>query len=135
MPDREALLFANEAFYRAFADRDYPAMEELWSKTAPLACVHPGWGALDDRDEVLASWAAIIGNPDSPDINCLDATAYLYGDTGLVICYEEIEDQYLVASNLFVREGSIWKMVHHQAGPTTVVPTSEEEEPGPSRVN
>ena len=53
MPDREALLFANEAFYLAFADRDMEAMETTWSATTPVACIHPGWGVLTGRDEVL----------------------------------------------------------------------------------
>ena len=31
MSDTDAVLFANEAFYQAFADRDEPAMETVWS--------------------------------------------------------------------------------------------------------
>jgi hypothetical protein len=41
MSDTDAVLFANEAFYRAFADRDEEAMEDLWSATAQVACLHP----------------------------------------------------------------------------------------------
>ncbi len=137
MADREALLFANEAFYRAFADRDMAAMEEVWSETAPVACIHPGWGPLSGRDDVLESWAAIIGNPDSPDIGVLAPAAHLYGDVGFVVCYEEIAGQYLIATNVFVRDGSVWRMVHHQAGPTAAVPDPEEEgeESAPDRLN
>ncbi len=135
MSEREALLFANEAFYRAFADRDAAAMEELWSRSAPVACIHPGWEALDGREEVMRSWAAIIANPDSPDLSFHDPHPYLHGDTGLVICYEKIEGQYLVATNAFVREGSLWKMVHHQSGPTAGIPDPEEDETGPEAIN
>jgi hypothetical protein len=126
MPDREALLFANDAFYLAFAARDMAAMEEVWSKVAPVACIHPGWGALTGRDEVLESWAAIIANPDSPDIVVHAPLPHLYGDVGFVVCYEEIGGQYLIATNVFVRDGSIWRMVHHQAGPTAAVPEPDE---------
>ncbi len=130
MPDRQALLFANEAFYRAFADRDVDAMDEVWSRTASVTCIHPGWGVIDERDDVLESWAAIIANPESLEIECRNATAYAHGDTGYVICYEEIDGQFLVATNVFVREGRIWKLIHHQAGPTAAVPLPEEgEEP------
>ena len=31
------VLFANEAFYRAFADRDMDAMEDLWAASAPAS--------------------------------------------------------------------------------------------------
>ena len=30
--ERDAVLFSNEAFYRAFADRDFAAMDALWSR-------------------------------------------------------------------------------------------------------
>ena len=43
MADDEAVLFANEAFYRAFADRDVEAMDEVWAQGVPVACIHPGW--------------------------------------------------------------------------------------------
>ena len=46
MSDREQVLAANAAFYRAFAERDSAAMENLWSRTDALLCVHPGWQAL-----------------------------------------------------------------------------------------
>jgi hypothetical protein len=40
--DREQVLFANEAFYRAFADRDIDAMDALWARGEPVLCIHPG---------------------------------------------------------------------------------------------
>lgn len=136
MADREALLFANEAFYRAFADRDMLAMEDVWSSTASVACIHPGWGPLTGREQVLESWAAIIANPDSPDIKVHASIPHLYGDVGFVICFEEIAGQYLIATNVFVRDGRLWRMVHHQAGPTAAVPQPEEgEDTTPGRIN
>lgn len=130
MSDHQALLFANEAFYRAFSDREFEAMQDLWSTTASVVCIHPGWGAIEGYEEVLETWLAIMSNPESPSIDCHAATAYVYGDTGFVICYEEIDGQFLIATNVFVREGRIWKMVHHQAGPTSDgPPMAEDEEP------
>ena len=52
----------------------------------------------------------------------IEPAAYVHGDTGIVICFEQIEDQFLIATNIFVRDGRIWKMVHHQSGPTADVP-------------
>ena len=132
MPDREALLFANEAFYLAFADRDMSAMDAMWAARDSVACIHPGWGVIDGREEVLNSWSAIVANPDSPTIVCHDARAYVYGNVGFVVCYEEIDGQYLIATNVFVREGPVWKVVHHHAGPTSGMPSPEaEDEPDP----
>jgi hypothetical protein len=39
----------------------------------------------------------------------------------------------LVATNVFVREGGAWKMVHHQAGP--LPPAREESEPPGGALN
>lgn len=129
MSDTDAVLFANEAFYRAFADRDAAAMDDLWLETEAVTCVHPGWGPLFGREAVMESWNAIIRNPDSPAILCHDARATIHGETAYVICFEEIAGNYLVATNVFVRDGRLWKLVHHQAGPTAVRPDPETSEP------
>ena len=128
MSERDAVLFANEAFYRAFADRDLRGMDGLWSREAPVACIHPGWGALVVRKDVMDSWQRILTNENSPKVACRDAEAFIYGELAFVICYEQIQDNYLVATNVFRREGRQWKIVHHQAGPTAYVPSDEEEE-------
>ncbi len=118
MSDQEAVLAANEAFYRAFAERDLPAMVALWSRRAPVACIHPGWNPLTDREAVMDSWAGILGGESSPDIRCLGPVAFVNGDTAFVICTEVLDDGFLVATNIFVREAGGWTMVHHQAGQT-----------------
>jgi len=119
LSDTEALLFANEAFYRAFADRDVKAMAEVWSRAYPVSCLHPGWGPLSDRTEVMASWAAILSAPEAPEISCIGPRARIHRDVGIVVCFERLRQGLLVATNMFVREGSLWKMVHHQGGPTS----------------
>ncbi|MDX1423604.1 MAG: nuclear transport factor 2 family protein, partial [Kiloniellales bacterium] len=52
MSQAAAVLFVNEAFYAAFRDRDFATLEALWARRAPVACIHPGWQALDDREEI-----------------------------------------------------------------------------------
>ena len=133
MSEREAVLFANEAFYHAFADRDSAAMDEVWARDTPVVCIHPGWPPLEGRDEVMESWRAILANPDSPATRPRGARAYLRGETAFVVCYEEIEGQYLIATNIFTREGGLWRLVHHQAGPTSGEPSAEDEDDGAPR--
>ena len=116
MTDSDAVLAANLEFYRAFATRDLEAMEALWAKAAPVACIHPGWPALADRQAVMESWRGILSNPEAPRIVCYDERVFLYGDTALVICEEELGGGTLIASNLFVREEGAWRIAHHQAG-------------------
>jgi ketosteroid isomerase-like protein len=116
MTDQDAVLAANLEFYRAFAARDLAAMDALWARRAPVACVHPGWTAIRDRDAIIDSWAGILSNPDAPRIACYDEQAFLYGDVALVLCEEELEGGALAASNFFVREDGVWRIAHHQAG-------------------
>jgi ketosteroid isomerase-like protein len=117
MTDSDAVLAANLEFYRAFAARDLPAMDALWARRAPVACLHPGWTALKDRDEIMGSWTGILSNPDAPRIACFDEEVFLYGgDVALVLCEEELDGGTLAASNLFVRENDKWLIAHHHAG-------------------
>jgi len=117
MADRDLVLFANEAFYTAFADRDAVAMDELWAANLPVACIHPGWEPITGRTEVMASWFAILRDPASPTIRFHDPRAFLFGATAFVICREEIEGQHVVSTNIFQREDGRWRIVHHHAGP------------------
>lgn len=122
MSDAAAVLFVNEAFYDAFAARDVEAMKMLWSRKAPVTCVHPGWRPLVGRDPVMDSWAAILTNPGAPRISCHNPSAFLLGAVAYVLCYERIEGSFLTATNVFVREESSWRLVHHQAGPASEPP-------------
>jgi ketosteroid isomerase-like protein len=116
MTDRDAVLAANLEFYRAFAARDIAAMDALWARQAPVACVHPGWTAVTERELILDSWRSILASPEAPRIACVDEEVLLYGDVALVLCEEELEGGTLAASNLFVRDAGVWRLAHHQAG-------------------
>ena len=119
MSDRDAVLLANEAFYRAFANRDPKAMEKIWYDKLPVCCLHPGWAPIFDLHAIFNSWEAILMDPKSPDIRCRNSKAQVYGDFATVICFEELPNAVLITTNVFHREGNVWKMIHHQAGPTS----------------
>ena len=65
---------------------------------------------------MLASYANIITNGPTP-IRCMDATAHVHGDAAFVVCYENVAESWLIATNVFRRDGDAWRLVHHQAGP------------------
>jgi hypothetical protein len=111
------ILAVNGAFYRAFAARDLGAMEALWATGVPVACIHPGWNVLRGRDLVMGSWRSILGSDSCPDVVCANATAHVLGDSAFVVCEEQIADDVLVATNVFVNERGSWKLAHHQAAP------------------
>lgn len=135
MEDSDAVLAANLHFYQAFTTRDIDAMDALWARRAPVACVHPGWPPLADRETVMESWRNILANPASPRIVCYDEQVFLYGETALVVCEEEIEGGALIASNWFVREDGQWRMAHHQAGQLVARRPAAPRRPPPGRMN
>jgi ketosteroid isomerase-like protein len=126
MIDRNMLMFANDSFYHAFANRDLAGMDEVWAKNAAVCCIHPGWAALIDREDVMTSWQAIMENPDSPDIEHYNADAYIFGDSAFVVCYERIPGGVMAATNFFVEEAGRIRLVHHQATPCQNPPQEEE---------
>src|SRR5271165_7584906 len=116
MTDSDAVLAANLEFYRAFTMRDVAAMDALWVRRSPVACLHPGWTALTDRAAIISSWTGILSNPAAPRIACYDERVLMFGDTALVLCEEELDGGTLAASNFFVREDGTWRLAHHHAG-------------------
>ena len=132
MTDHDSVLAANLEFYRAFIARDVAGMDALWARRAPVACLHPGWAVLTDRQEIMSSWIGILKNPNAPRIACYDERVMLYGETAFVLCEEELEGGTLAASNFFVREDGGWRIAHHHAG--QIVRRQTEQHP-PSRLN
>ncbi|MBP2300104.1 nuclear transport factor 2 family protein [Azospirillum picis] len=117
MTDRDTLLALNQAFYRAFTERNMPAMEALWAERLPISCIHPGWAALFGREAVLASWRDVLRAPSGIAVHARNERVTLHSDTALVLCEEMLGDAVLAATNLFARENGQWRLAHHQAGP------------------
>lgn len=125
--DVQEVLAANAAFYDAFAAGDAKSMDALWAAGHEITCAHPGWPPLLTRDKVMASWHGILRDPPSPPIRAVEPTVYMGEGMAYVICYEAIGEVYLVATNVFVREGAAWKIVHHHSGESAQRPKSEPE--------
>ncbi len=123
--DEQAVLAANEAFYRAFADGDVVAMEEVWAKDAPIVTIHPNGPTLTSRAAVLQSWYAILLGPERPFIRCQMPRVFVHGQSAFVTCYEDLGGHVLAATNVFLREGGQWRLVHHQSGPTAGMPAEK----------
>ena len=120
MNSDDALHFANAAFYQAFLDRDLAAMDRVWALRLPVLCIHPGAAPLATREQVLASWHAILANPRSPILEHRVETILHFGDIALLTCYEWSKaqpDAALVATNGFALEDGVYKMILHHAGP------------------
>lgn len=112
-----ALEFANSAFYQAFAAADLTQMTELWAAGGPVFCCHPGWQPVQGRDAVLRSWAELFASSGPMPIAHHLLARDVVGDMGIVCCLESVSGHGFIATNLFVRDAKLWRMVHHHAGP------------------
>jgi len=116
------VLAANEAFYRAFNQKDVAAMDDVWASARTVTCIHPGWNTLTGRERVMESWRGILMNPDQPKIVTAGATVTFLGDAAVVICRELVAASPLAATNIYTQEDGAWKLVHHQSGPVSYSP-------------
>uniref|UniRef100_A0A1D2A882 F-box protein SKIP8 n=1 Tax=Auxenochlorella protothecoides TaxID=3075 RepID=A0A1D2A882_AUXPR len=110
------VLQANAAFYKAFGDADLPAMEAVWGKSESVQVIHPVAGCIAGRDQVLSSWQLILEGG-ALDITIHNVRAAATDTIGWVTCLEATKagsrTGRVLATNIFQREGSGWKLVHH----------------------
>lgn len=115
MTDKTAVLFANEAFYAAFANMDVAAMSDVWSSDESITCSHPGWPSLSGRKQVMDSWHTILQNNSPLEISCQSAEVHLSGELAYVVCLEVLPQGSLLCTNIFACRQGRWRMVHHHA--------------------
>ena len=117
MSENNRVLAANSEFYQVFLDCDFDKMNEIWSKREDITVIHPGYSLLHGRDKVMMSWQQILSSVHSPDIRCCNAAAYVNDSVAYVVCHETLSNSTLIATNIFILEDNLWKLIHHQAGP------------------
>ena len=139
MDDRDAVVQANAAFYRAFESLELKRMEEIWLRAPHIKCVHPGWGLLIGWGPVMESWQRIFANTAMMRFTLADVRAEVVADFAWVTLTERIESQtpdgsftaQVQATNLFQRAAGRWFLVHHHG--SQVYPSMAEV--GPERMH
>lgn len=113
---------ANNAFYWAFSQADFAAMDRLWSETLAVSCYHPGAAPLLGRSDVLNSWRQIFMNGHPAEIKFLPQQMTVVGGIGIACGLEVVGNGRFACTNLYAKEGENWRMIHHQGGP--VIPAA-----------
>ena len=121
--ERQEIWEANARFYRAFEHLDLAEMEGMWAHGEHVKCVHPGWPLLSGWAAVRDSWRTIFENTSEMRFTISEVDVVALGDCGWVTCTENILSEVrgritvtsILATNLFEREGSAWRLFHHHA--------------------
>jgi ketosteroid isomerase-like protein len=124
-PEAEAVIQANDQFYRALSLADLGAMQRLWLESVDAVCIHPGWRPVYGWEAIRDSWRAIFVNQGPLRIWASEAQARVFGQTAEVTCLENIDTGQVAgagliqtrATNIFRRVGAEWKLLEHHAVP------------------
>jgi ketosteroid isomerase-like protein len=125
MSDAEAVLAANDAFYRAFESLEIDRMRAVWLNGPTISCIHPGWGALVGWPAVMDSWEQIFSGTLHMQFTLSEVSVTVHGDVAWVVCIEGIDSRQVdgraqarvQATNVFQRHDGRWALVHHHGGP------------------
>jgi ketosteroid isomerase-like protein len=125
---------AAQAFYQAFEAKDVDAMMATWADDEEIVCVHPGGARLVGYEAVRASWERIFSG--GGEISFRLEAAVVIETVGLAMqsALEEIRGSsrdargIAIATNVFMRTPSGWRMVCHHASPAP--PEAREEQVG-----
>jgi ketosteroid isomerase-like protein len=115
---------AATAFYRAFEAKDIDAMMAAWAEDEEIVCVHPGGPRLVGFDAVRLGWEQIFAG-ETKLLFRLDELVVL--ETVGMALQSAIEQVTVgdnpaprgtaIASNVFLRTPSGWRIVLHHASP------------------
>jgi ketosteroid isomerase-like protein len=132
MNDREAVLRANDHFYRVFEARDLVAMSAVWAQTVNDCCIHPGWEIVRGFPAVMQSWRSIFSSGAPMRFRITSVAVSIEGDVARVHNVENIfvgDDSEplgrVAVTHLFVKREERWLMTLHHGSPIAAEETEE----------
>ena len=123
------------AFYQAFEARDIDAMMSTWADDEEILCIHPGGPRLVGYDAVRSAWEQLFANDVGLKFRVDGMLALETVGLAMQSVIEEIHQAdgtargIAVATNVFMRTPSGWRLVCHHASPAP--PISESLPSGP----
>ena len=123
--DEQEVLAANLAFYKALQSMDLAQMEAAWAQEDWVRCLHPGWDLITGWESVRESWANIFQSTGQMHVDISRTLVHVHGDVAWVSCIQNVTLAFeggfstamVEATNIFVRRGSVWRIVHHHTTP------------------
>jgi ketosteroid isomerase-like protein len=119
---------AATAFYRAFEAKDIDAMMAAWAEDEEIVCVHPGGPRLVGFDAVRVGWEQIFAGETKLLFRLEELVVLETVGMALQSAIEQVTvgndpapRGTAIASNVFLRTPSGWRIVLHHASPAPTV--------------
>jgi ketosteroid isomerase-like protein len=119
---------AGLAFYQAFESRDIDAMMAAWAEDEDIVCIHPGGPRLVGYEAVRAGWEQLFAADTKLSFKLADIVVIETVGLALQSAIEEVtvgDDPKprgtAIATNVFLRTPSGWRLVVHHASPAPAV--------------
>lgn len=136
MADDNSVLAINQAFYDSIESGDMDLMRSIWASRSDVVCVHPGGEPVRGPESVMRAWAMVMANVDYIQFFLTDVKLAIAPGPGepniaVVTCAENVlsgagSDETFaggkaIATNIFVRDGSAWKLWMHHSSPVATM--------------
>ena len=116
---------ASRAFYEAFEHGDVAAMMGVWSDDDEIFCIHPGGPRNIGALAVRGAWEEIFSGPTKLKFQ-LEQQLFFVGPSMAVqsvLEYLQVNDEPkmrgpAIATNIYTRTVSGWRMIAHHAAPS-----------------
>ena len=123
--EAERVRATNQRFYDALSNQNMLVMEQVWSHSRYVRCVHPGWNMVEGWDAIRESWREIFTDAICLTVTPEDPDVTVVGPTAIVTCREKITSFTLdgsstsaaQATNVFEKVDGHWLLIHHHASP------------------
>jgi ketosteroid isomerase-like protein len=116
------------AFYQAFESRDIDAMMAAWAEDEDIVCVHPGGPRLVGYEAVRAGWEQLFASDTKLSFKLVEIVVIETVGLALQSAIEHVtvgDDPKprgtAIATNVFLRTPSGWRLVVHHASPAPAV--------------
>ena len=130
------VLQLNSAFYKAFSDKDFDGMKELWIDDNTVQCIHPSNPPVVGYIPIIESWKKLFQESDDDSngfhMNTIHPTNIrlsVKGATAWITCDEEVfmpkfvrgigKKKELIkkftATNIFRKVNGKWSIAHHHS--------------------
>ena len=123
---------AEAAFYEAFEKSDLDAMMSVWADDDDIVCVHPGGSRLAGTEQVREAWRQIFAGGQTLRFRLRQQQAV----NGMTLVVHSVYEQIsvageararlpVIATNIYMRTESGWRIVLHHASPAPAAPEAE----------